>query len=117
MDKETVDGLLEEYAKKPYVRGTVLLSSIGVPIAINKSRGAKVDSYAPLVSITYEGAQELASTAGKHLGQLSVELRDGGRIVIRQVRESFLLAVQVQRYDDRIEKEINFLSNRVSKLI
>jgi predicted regulator of Ras-like GTPase activity (Roadblock/LC7/MglB family) len=117
MAKETVDGLLEEYARKPYVEGTVLLSNFGVPVASNKSNDPDVQSYAPLVSVTYEGAHELANTAGQHLGQLSVELSNGGRIVIRPLRETFLLAVKVQKYDDQIGKEIDFLSQRVSKLI
>jgi predicted regulator of Ras-like GTPase activity (Roadblock/LC7/MglB family) len=117
MSLEAVNSLLEEYAKKPYVEGTVLLSKVGVPIAGNISSDPEVQSYAPLVSVTYEGAHELADNAGHHLGQLTVELSNGSRIVIRSIRESFLLAVQVQKYDDQIGKEIDSLSNTVLEVI
>ncbi len=117
MSKEDVRGLLQEYSKRPYVEGTVLTSKMGVPIASNENTTDDVKLIAPLVSITYEGAQELANSAGQDFDQLNVELGNGSRIVIKSLKGMFLLVVQVHKYDEQIQKEINHLSNQVLEYI
>ena len=113
MSNEDVHGLLQEYSKRPYVEGTVLTSKMGVPIASNESTTDDVKLIAPLVGITYEGAHELANSAGQDFDQLNVELGNGSRIVIKSLKGTFLLVVQVHKYNEQIQKEINHLSNQV----
>lgn len=117
MSTVTVDEILEEYSKRPYVESTVLLSKVGVPIASNEPNLTELDAYAPLVSITYEGAHELADNTGQHFKQLDVELSNGSRIVVKPLREKFLLVVTVDRYDESVKDEIEHLSERVSEHI
>ncbi len=117
MSTVTVDEILEEYSKRPYVESTVLLSTVGVPIASNEPKLTELDVYAPLVSITYEGAHELANNTGQSFKQLNVELSNGSRIIVKPLREKFLLAVTVDRYDDSVRDEIEHLGEKVSEQI
>ncbi|MGC8562586.1 MAG: hypothetical protein ACP5UZ_03260 [Thermoplasmata archaeon] len=113
MSAEEIRNLLEEFSARPYVKGSILTSKVGVPIASNEHNVEVLHLMAPLVSITCEGARELAAAAGQNFTQLDVELGNGSRIIIKKLKEMFLLAVELQRYDDKIQYEIDGLSNRV----
>lgn len=117
MSPKALEALLDEYSKKPYVQGALIISKTGVPLVCRETGDNGLQSFAPLVSITYEGAHELANTAGHGFKQMNLELNNGSRIVIKQLRESFLLAVQVQRYDDLVKGEIEQLGKKVSECI
>ncbi len=116
MSGEDVYGLLEEYSKKPYVVGTILTTKIGVPLVCN-NEGVDSQLLASLVSLTYEGASELANTTGVKFVQLNLELRNGSRIIIRSIRDSFLIGVHLQKYDESIQKEITSLSSKVAEIL
>ena len=115
MSTESIYELLDEYSKNPYVESTILMSKVGEPIASNESNKLELQIFAPLASLTYEGAQELANTVGYNFHQLDLEMSNGSRIVIRSLREKFLLAVHVHKYDDRVKDEIESLGNKVSE--
>ena len=117
MSAEKIRDLLEEFSARPYVKGSILTSKVGVPIASNEQNDDLLQLMAPLVSITCEGAHELAATAGQNFTQLDVELGNGSRIVIKKLKEMFLLAIKLQKYDDQIQSEIDGLSKRVLESI
>ncbi len=117
MSAEELNGILQEYSKKPYVESTFVMTNIGIPIASTFTDKTDFESLAPLVSITYEGAHELAKGSGHSFKQLNVELSNGSRIVVKSLGKSYILAVQVHKYNDRVRDEIDFLGDRVSKYI
>jgi predicted regulator of Ras-like GTPase activity (Roadblock/LC7/MglB family) len=117
MKKQTVDGIFKDYSKRPYVEGTMLMSKVGIPIAGNKPRNVPVHSFLSLASVTYEGASELAATTGKEFKEMNIELSNGGRIIIKEIQESYLLAIEVQKYDDKVRDDIESLSDQVSEYI
>jgi len=117
MKKMTIDSLFNDYSKKSYVEGTLLMSKVGTPIAGNNPKDVLEPSFVPLASVTYEGANELAATTGREFKEMTIELTNGSRIIIRQVLGSYLLAVEVQRYDDKVRDDIESLTDQLSQLI
>jgi predicted regulator of Ras-like GTPase activity (Roadblock/LC7/MglB family) len=117
MSTEAVNGLLQEYSRNSYVESTVVVSKIGESIICSFPKKVELNSYAPLVAVTFEGANELANSTGQNFRQLNVELGNGGQIVVKSLRKKFLLAVQVKKYDDKVRNEIDHLGEKVAKYL
>lgn len=117
MGYQTIDEILNKYSKKPYVEATLLMSRAGIPIAGSGIKEARINSFTPLVSVTFEGASELAGSAGQEFKELNLRMSDGSTIIIRSLLDTYLLAVQVHTLDDGVKEDLEYLSDEIGRSI
>lgn len=116
--KERVQSIFEEYDRKDFIRGLVLTSKNGIPVATSLDRHDKSESFSAL-SATILGASEVIFSSFDREDPEIVNIRSGDTILlIKEVDSNTVLALlgDIDKKDD-IDDKFEEIVSEVKEVI